>query len=262
MAAWKHFFTWNYESWQEYRTYVQKNADINQGREEDCADLSMMLLIDFAALNGLPVTFEDNAGRRYISKAEGVLVPLYGVHYGLYRLDEDKTWSTPEEFYEMVKRRIGTEALWKRSTVVNPSGPMAGDLMMSWGSRPGGGSFRHHTALVYRVYKVAELHPKWQDKSVPDFPGDDKAKNQSSVLEYFRGTVDENGVTAYRHIDGRVHFDYLNHRGAAKPKAELIYYANALQLSDEGFEFRMYAANVLDNWTDWDGKGTPPKIMR
>jgi hypothetical protein len=35
----------------------------------DCADMSLILLIEFAAGSGLPVTFWDNKEVRYISKA-------------------------------------------------------------------------------------------------------------------------------------------------------------------------------------------------
>jgi hypothetical protein len=71
--------------------------------------------------------------------------------------------------------------------------------------------------------------------------------------------VGKDGATAYRGTDLGTHFDYLNHRGVDKPKAELIYFASARQPRDEGFEFRMYGAKVLDNWSDWDGQGIPPR---
>jgi hypothetical protein len=53
-------------------------------------------------------------------------------------------------------------------------------------------------------------------------------------------------------------FDYLNHRAEAKPKAELIHYADPAVFRKLGFEFRMYNEQVLDNWTSWDGSSTPP----
>lgn len=192
-------------------------------------------------------------GRRYISKSDGV------IGAGSPIPDKHLTWSTRDDFKTIVQRRINVEALWKWNTMVNPQGPEAGDLMLSykdflfW-------TTRHHAALIYRVYAVAQVHPKWNDMSVPDFPGPDQAESHANVTEYFRGTVDEDtGATLYRGIDFDKHFDYLNHRGTAKPSAELIYYANARQIADEGFEFRRYHWNVLDSWYDWDGRGAPPR---
>jgi hypothetical protein len=162
--------------------------------------------------------------------------------------DKQLTWSMRDQFKTIVQRRINVEALWTSNTVVNRRGPEAGDLMLSykeflfW-------TRRHHAALIYRVYAVAQLHPKWNDTSVPDFPGPEKAEAQTNVTEYFRGTVDDEGATLY----------YLNHRGEAKPSAELIYYGNARQIRDEDFEFRMYDSNVTDSWYDWDGRGAPPR---
>src|SRR3712207_3708469 len=78
MPAWKHSDVNDCTAWEtygNYRKYVgSKGADM-RWREEDCANLSMSLLIDFAAEHGLTLTFEDNAGRRYISKASGVVIP-------------------------------------------------------------------------------------------------------------------------------------------------------------------------------------------
>jgi hypothetical protein len=161
-------------------------------------------------------------------------------------------------FTIFVQKQIQTKSLWKHNTVVNRFGPQAGDLMMRY-TTSFGVTDKHHTALVFQTFPPGAIHPRWNDKSVPDFPGSDSAKWQLTVTEYFRGTVDEAGATTYRAIDLDTHFDYLNHRGEAKPLAELIYYANARQIQDDGFEFRMYAPHVLDNWLDWDGQGTPPR---
>jgi len=262
MAAWKHSQTgWDDKAYSGYRKHAMSVAPSFRGRQEDCADLSMLLLINFAVSNGLPLTFEDNAGRRYISKAEGTLLRWGGGPYLL----SDPTWSTSEDFRRIVRQRIGVAALWERNTVVNPHGPEPGDLMIIYrlGFTSGAGilgsmKLRHHTSLVYRVYKVAELHAKWNDKSIPNFPGSETAETQMNVTEYFKGTVNEDGATAFRTLDMDPHLDYLNHRGEAKPSAELIYYANARQVRDDGFQFRMYSKVVLDNWVDWNGQGTPP----
>ena len=137
---------------------------------------------------------------------------------------------------------------------------MPGDLLIIFGVQPmTPWEVRHHTAIVFRVYNIGELHPRWDDKSVPDFPGPDKAKSDGTGTEYFKGTVGDSGATAFRFVDGDTHFDYLNHRGSDKPNAELIYYASKRQALAEGFQFRVYSPQALDNWSDWDGKGVPPR---
>jgi hypothetical protein len=71
MAAWKHYKFWTDHLYDAlYRKYVMDNAAKYEGYTEDCADLSLFLLIDFAAENGLPLTFYDNAGVRYISRGQ------------------------------------------------------------------------------------------------------------------------------------------------------------------------------------------------
>jgi hypothetical protein len=258
MAAWKHDNKqgWDYAAYLEYRKLVMAKAPSFRGRSEDCADLSMMLLINFAAANGLAVTFEDNDGSRYISKAEGQIWK-----FGSSEILTDLTWSTPEEFTKIVQRKIGVEALWKHNTVAYQYGPQAGDLLIIyttkwWGLR----TDRHHAALVYLPHAAGKSHPKQNDTSVPDFPGPDKAEEQVHQTEYFKGTVDpDTGVTVSRQPDHDEHFDYLNSRSDAKRNAELIYFSNARQARNEGFEFRMYGPQVLDNWFDWDGQETPPR---
>jgi hypothetical protein len=259
MAAWKHSEVNDWHAWgtyDAYRKHVAAKAASFRGREEDCADLSMSLLVDFAADNGLTLTFEDNAGRRYISKASGVVIPY--THAQPHVVVASQAWSTKEEYRKWVLNRIGVESLWKRNTEVNRSGPENGDLMIIY--KKGAVSvIRRHTALVYRIYAASEKHAKSKDTSIPNFPGEDTAKNQVNVTEYFRGTVNDDGVTVSRDPDGDTHIDYLNHRGTDKPKAELLYYANAAQLRDEGFEFRMYSLKVTDDWYEWDGRGNPPR---
>ena len=74
--------------------------------------------------------------------------------------------------------------------------------------------------------------------------------------------MDADGVTVSRvpegPFKGNVHFNYLNSRSSWKRNAELIYFANARQLREDGFEFYEYSLAVTDNWLDWDGKGLPP----
>jgi hypothetical protein len=48
MAAWKHFQFWTDRLYEvEYRKFVMDNAAHFEGRTEDCADISMLLLIEF-----------------------------------------------------------------------------------------------------------------------------------------------------------------------------------------------------------------------
>lgn len=259
MAAWNHSSAKDWGAFEVndgYRQYVTAQVPGFRGRHEDCADLSMMLLIDYAAANGLAVTFEDNAGRRYISKAEGVVLQWAAGSFIL--ATTIAKWSTKEEFTKIVQRRIGVEALWNRNTLINVIGPQPGDLMLIYKSNIIYAS-RHHAALVYRVYVAGEVHPKRNEKSIPDFPGADEAEEQTNQTEYFRGTVDEDGITLTRNADKDVHFDYLNSRSHNKRNAELIYFANKRQMVDEGFQFRVYGPQVQDDWFDWDGQGAPPR---
>jgi hypothetical protein len=69
MAAWQHNHFWDSRMFEAYRKFVGVTAPTFRGEKEDCADLSITLLVKFAAANGLPVTFKDNDETRYISKA-------------------------------------------------------------------------------------------------------------------------------------------------------------------------------------------------
>src|SRR3954468_1226902 len=124
MAAWKHSnrIFWDAKTYGAYRADVEERAERFEKRKEDCADLSMYLLIDFAAKNGLPLTLRDNGNRYYMSKANAAIIGPSIVKY-----ERSITWSTQGEFYDVVKRKIGAEALWKQNTVVNDYGPLPGD---------------------------------------------------------------------------------------------------------------------------------------
>lgn len=209
----------------------------------------MKILIYFAAQAGLPVTFEDNDGIHYTSRADFAIFK----HRFSWALEltgggpvvKSLSWKDDKaKFYEAVKQRIGVEALWNRNTVRNYRGPQPGDLVI----RYGGGN--HHAALVYAVYPPGAPHPKQKYKDIPDFPGDSQAIEEFHQTEYFRGTVGTTGATAYRQPDHDFHFDYLNSRSKFKRNAEILYYANADQFLRDGFEFRAYAPGVLDLHTD------------
>jgi hypothetical protein len=254
MAAWVHNHQWNDALYSLYRAYVadeKKGAPSLRKRKEDCADLSIMLLINFAADYGLPVTFNDVDGYVYISKGSYA----YGRNGWI-----PFPWLTKQAFTQIVQKNIQTKALWEQNTVKNSSGPKPGDLLMRLTYYPTHIKVdKHHTAPIFAVYPAGTPHPRARDLNLPSFPGDDKAMEEFGVTEYFRGTVNVDGRTAYRHEDRHIHFDYLNSRGDDKRNAELIYYANASQFADDGFEFRKYAPKVLDNWSDWNGEGMPPR---
>ena len=248
MAAWKHWNYWNDEWYKKYRQSVEKTAPTFRGRKEDCTDLSMTLIIEFAAKNGLPLTFVGNEGTRYISK-------------GTRQTPKDRrgwlrtlTWNSLSSqdnfrFYlSAVLRRIDANVLFDFNTEVNLDGPEPGDLMLS----------RKHAALVFATYPPGTPHPKAVDKSIPDFPGPEKAAAELDQLEYFRDTKNRSGTPAK---DVR-HFDYLNHRGDGKPvkqKAELIYFASVKEMTGLRYEFREYNDTVLDDWADWNGKDDPKR---
>ena len=178
-------------------------------------------------------TFWDNSKTRYASKGTRQTPTNY---LGATRT---LSWDNQAEFAAVVRRRIGAKALLLQNTVVNPKGPEPGDLMAAV----------DHTALIYRVYPPGVPHPKAGDSSIPSFPGREKARQEVNQTEYLRERATTNTM----------HLDYLNHRGEGKEKAELIYFADAVQMVKDGFRFCMYHPGVLDNWIDWNGQGDPPR---
>jgi hypothetical protein len=204
----------------------------------------MLLLIEFAAQEGLPVALKDNDGNVYRSRTEYTSYAIGGVAGGVmgvlgigYAARNTVSWKNADEFYQAVKQRIGAEALYGPNTVVNYGPPAPGDLMLR----------KTHCALVYRVYPPGERHPLAGDTKIPSFPGAATAKQQSHVTEYFKGTVGSDGVTLSRDPDQDYHYDYLNSRADAKRNAELIYFANAAQIHSDNFVFCKYAAAVLES---------------
>src|SRR5262249_20809463 len=133
MAAWKHDPTKSWRSndnYAAYGTYASWWAHGYRGRDDDCADLSMKLLIDYASANGLATTFEDNAGGRYISKAGAPIAKNPFTNELIYNDKPhpfaDHSWSNPDEYFEVVSKKIGVEALWKHNTKVNSIVPHVG----------------------------------------------------------------------------------------------------------------------------------------
>ena len=236
MAAWRHFRYWSGRLYDiEYRDFVTRRAPRYRGRTDyDCADVTLLLLIEFAAREGLPVTFWDNDEVRYPSKG-GRQTPAARFF--------NKTWNTVEEYIKAVTDRIQSKSVVNQNTVVNRSGPQPGDLMVKV----------DHTALVVQVYRAGAPHPRAQDKTIPVFPGHEQARLQVGQTEYFRQTMPPANASA------ETHFDYLNHRGFGKEAAEMIYYTPVSEMRAQGFEFRSYKPGVLDNWLEWNGIGDPPR---
>lgn len=260
MGAWTHKNAWNDVFYARYRQYVAQNAPSYQGTKDvDCADLSITLLIDFAAKNFLPVTFRDADGSLLCSKAVGMwrCTQGYPTKAELY----GPPFIHPVVFLGVVRKQIQVKSLWYWNTVENPSNFGPGDLMLKYQTKLGVITTADHAALVFAVYKPGTPHPREGDKTLKSFPGRDNAKQDFNGTEYFMGTpdVDNDWATSYRKPDKNWHFDYLNSRSNKKRNAELLYFANKTFFEDDGFEFRQYAPRVLDNWDDWDGNGPPPR---
>jgi hypothetical protein len=254
MAAWKDSNTWNNASFNGYKEFVATQAPSYKGSTEDCADLSIKLLIDYAAGRYLPVSFWSTWDVLYSSRAAhqwpGVWPPNT---LGL-------SWSDKKSFYDAVKRRIDSKSLLEKNTnpVDNCADVWTGDLMLKG----------DHTAIVFAVYQPGEVHRFLQRADIPDFPGPDIAASELDVLEYFRTARTLRGSS--RSIPppelNKVHIDYLNHRGEAFPptaskkqKAELIYFADAQEMvTTLKFSYRRFSyVRVLNNWPNWNGEVLP-----
>src|SRR5262245_32900806 len=110
MPAWKHTEKkWDNAIYYEYRKFVMATAPGFLRRKEDCADLSMMLLVEFASQQGLTLTFQDVEGTLYISKADHAFP-----HPLIYqaRGRADLKWSTKDEYLKIVQKQIQTKSLW------------------------------------------------------------------------------------------------------------------------------------------------------
>ncbi len=250
MSAWIHSQFWSCSMYAEYRKFVQLNAEGYMGDRHDCADLSMLLLIDFAAGRGLPVTLTDLNDVHYISKGE---------RQSPTSLISSKKWANRDEYANAVMARLNAKALLTKNVIPNPQGPQPGDLMLKG----------DHAAIVYQVYPPGVSHPRSSQFGEPDantcgripkFPGNDIAKTQLDRLIYFRSEPPQYPVCTSDDGCDIAHIDFLNHRGFGKENAELMLFAEVPELQKAGFDFFMYSSDVLDNWADWNGTGTPPRI--
>ncbi|MBK8258516.1 MAG: hypothetical protein IPK82_38385 [Polyangiaceae bacterium] len=242
MAAWRHTAYWKSSDYfTQYRRYVQERARDYMGRTEDCADISVLLIINFAAEKGLPVTFTDGDGVLYCSKAE---------QQHPSRVLRTLEWGDGDQaaYAQAIQRRISSSNLIARNLEANDIGPQPGDLMIK----------SDHTALVFSWFPVPAAsswsHPKDADfvaGKIPLFPGQEIARKQLDQLEYFRQAPSDVP-------DSMGYIDYLNHRGEGKQRAELIYRAPVSEMQRQGLKFMKYNADVLRDWENWDGKGAPP----
>ena len=109
MAAWRHYSTWTEKTYESYRSYVGRMAPSKRGEKDDCADLSLDLMIDFASSNGLPLNFWDASGTVYASMA---LCPFDSDNKP--RVTE--TYRIPDQFKLIVKKYIQTKSLYLYNT--------------------------------------------------------------------------------------------------------------------------------------------------
>src|SRR5476649_764363 len=141
MAAWIHKTGsgWSKSAYDGYRSSVTSNAWNYQGHAGlDCADLSMLLLVEYAAKNGLCLTFKDDQGL-YISKADGVLDPNYsgaGAGAGAPALEHQPgaRWKGKDHYFEVVQRKMTTKTLWDFNTE-NVERVSPGDLLIQYKRR-------------------------------------------------------------------------------------------------------------------------------
>src|SRR3954454_19856546 len=115
-----------------------------------------------------------------------------------------------------------------------------------------------HAALVFGTSapgQPALALYKDDPAGYPNFPGGRLAMKDSHRTRYFRGDVDADGATVSRELTAPfrqdAHFNYLNSRGDDKRNAELLYFANARQMREDGFDFFEYSLLVTDNWSDF-----------
>jgi RHS repeat-associated protein len=228
LAAWKHTSWWD-DSWKKkYRDYVNMHAQDYLGRTEDCADLSMTLLIDFAAANGLPVTLRVDTGHLIISKS--------------------CKWSNKDDFLEFVKRKIGSKALFDQNTgpALKEEEIRAGDLIIS----------THHTALVVKAMKPGESSfgqilsfdettggPVAYQQPFTQLWDDAAAKAHPGQLQWI---YNPESTAGYR-------VDYLNHTGFWQPYARMKYNQLDSVLIADGYQFRFWHDIVFSNYKTWTG---------
>jgi len=229
LAAWKHTKWWN-NSWKKkYRAYVATNAKSYLGRTEDCADLTMLVLIDFAEKNGLPLTFWHGSGCTYVSKS--------------------CNFSSKKDFVKKVQKGIASADMFGASgKTFNTSydkkikNVRPGDVYVEAG----------HVSLVVGVAAPGKLSggQQYKDKTKKDVIArkgvwDWDTQSPEKHPDHLEWIYNPASTKGYR-------IDYLNHTGSVnRKKAELKY--NRLH-SDFSGKFRFWGGGVFSNYKTWDGK--------
>lgn len=106
MAAWEITKLWTSKEIGEYRAYVTAQRTPRVGRQRcTCEDLSLRVVTDFAAANGLPVAIANNARRPHSYHPPGAGAGSYSMSHTL----AFRHGITPEDF--KTKAEFDTEAL-------------------------------------------------------------------------------------------------------------------------------------------------------
>jgi hypothetical protein len=155
MAAWRHWAIWTGDTYDRYRAYVIEQAPKLRGGTMDCADMSLSLLIRFAAESGLPVTLRSERAVRFISKATRQFPYSHLSPYQQYK------WGNRDQFMTAVINRMTAKGVFWANTAVNPRGPEPGDLMC----KP------DHIALVFKTYPPGLAHPHANDQNISEAHG-------------------------------------------------------------------------------------------
>jgi RHS repeat-associated protein len=223
-AAWEHTQYWTPTLQNQYRQFVFDNYKKYLGRTEDCADLTMLLLLDFASDNGLPITMWHGSECLFVSKS--------------------CNFSTKEEFVNKVLSDIGSRDLFGTGKTYN-SGPdksegqiLAGDIyvepdhaaLVVFAAWPGGVSLGQQM----QNGKIGAKPGVWEwDASV--------AEQNPNQLEWIYNPSSTDG---YR-------VDYLNHTGSKnRKKAEVKYNRRPSTMPGK---FRFWGDGVFSNYKNWTG---------
>ena len=239
MAAWVHRYGWNADAYYRYRKYVMAQAPSYEKSDRDCADLSITLLIEFAAGHGLCVTFMDSKGGIYISKATGL---VQGSPGGKYELDDDITVDLKDEFLTTVRKRTSAWDLFYHNSRTNEYGPVPGDLMLRAKAKDDSHAAPESSAPTpgqpaYPVYK--------DEVGYPNFPGGgDVAMKDYNQTRYFRGDVDADGSRSPASRRPRsTRNGHSNYPGRAEQEAECRAPSTSptpCQMRADGFDFRVF----------------------
>lgn len=258
LAAWKHTNWWN-DGWkQKYRNFVSQHAKDYVKRPEDCATLTVMLLVDFAAKNGLPVTLRGQGGCLWISKS-------------------CQFWKGKDDFYQRVtKGGKGQRGVHSYEVFNHNTGPDKKDEAILSGDV---GTKLGHAFLVVNAMKPGVLSAG-QQRNLPTTSPAPTSQPTTARRPTSQPTTATAGVItakpwvqkwdevyAYSHPEKHffiyspsstkeVRIDYLNHSGVGKRTAvaEIKYNRLVSELKAAGFHFRFWHRIVFSNYKTWDGK--------